>query len=190
MSSHSVILIKTDFSKADLQELIEKEGNPKTTLHKLKNFLNGCLGGARSAIIDMGAVANSSDPVAASKAAVFTGIPADAETLSINGVNITFVDGAPDNNEVQRDDTPTVAQLANRLADAINNSTSDALAGVVKATSNGVDTVSVECLMPGVIGNSIALADSAANVAWAGAATALSGGTGRLPSLSQFKFAR
>lgn len=190
MSSHSILIIKTGNSVAQQRELLEKAGNPKVMGAKMKNFLNGCMGGARSAIMELGSVDNSSDPVAASKAGTFSGTPAASETISINGVAITFVDGAAGNNEVQRDDTPTVAELADRLADAINNSTSDALAGVVSAESDGVDTVTVSCLMPGVIGNSIVLADAAAGFAWAGAATALSGGSGRLPSLSQYKFAR
>lgn len=185
----TMILIKTDLSVAQQRQLLEASGNPKTTLHKIKNFLLGMMGGNRPSKMDIGSAANSSDPVSASKAGTFSAAPANAETISINGVTITFVNGTAGNNQVKRDDSPSNSTLASRLAAAINNSTSDDLAGVVNASASSA-VVTVSSNVPGVLGNKILIADSAAGFAWAGAATALSGGTGRLPSLSQFSFAR
>ena len=189
MSSHTIIMFKTGNDVAQQRQLTESVGNPKVSGHKLANFVRGLLGGARSAVMEMGSVDNSAEPVAASKVATFSAAPAASETISINGVAITFVDGVAGNNQVKRDDSPSNSTLATRLAAAINNSTSDALAGVVKAEASSAN-VTVSCLIPGVIGNSIVLADAAAGVALAGAATALSGGVGRLPSLNQYKFSR
>jgi len=189
MGAHTIIVLKTGNSVAQQRELLEASGNPKKALHKIKNFLLGLMGGARSASMEMGSVSNSADPVAASKAGTFSAAPANAETVSINGVAITFVNGAAGNNQVRRDDSPSNSVLASRLADAINNSTSDNLSGVVSASASGA-VVTVSCNIPGVIGNLVALADAAAGFAWAGGATALSGGTGKLPSLSSYRYSR
>lgn len=189
--SRLVLSIDTDLPVATLQDILnDSSSRPAPFAQKVQNFFHGLNAGARAGLVKSGVVTSGSqDAVAASKAGTFTSTPANGETIAINGVTITFVNGTAGNNQVKRDDSPSVSTLASRLASAINNSTSDDLAGVVQASAS-LGVVTVSCLMPGVIGNNIVLADAAAGFAWAGAATALSGGLGRLPVPTSFSFGK
>lgn len=87
-------------------------------------------------------------------------------------------------NQVARDTVALTATLiAAATVSAINSSTNANLVGSVVAFNTSAGVITITALMPGVSGNLISLADSAANFTWAGAATALSGGTGSFPSL-------
>ena len=186
-NSRVIIEIKqSDPAFATVQDILSDDpSRPRNFMHKVINFCRALLAGARSASIDLRVCDGAA--VAASKVGTFAGTPAASETVSINGIDITFVDGAAGNNQVQRDDAPTVSVLASRLASAINNSTSEALSGVVHASASS-GAVTVSCNVAGVIGNSISLADAAANFSWAGGATALSGGSGSIVSPESFSF--
>lgn len=191
-NSRLVLNIDTNLPVATLQDILsDSASRPQPFAQKLLNFIHGCKAGARAASMKSGVVSSgSADAASASKAGTFSGSPTAADTVAINGVTITFVaSSSPANNEVSLAGSPSTSTLASRLADAINNSTSDDLSGVVVASaSSAVCTVS--CKIPGVIGNKVVLADSAANFAWAGAATALSGGLGKLPTLITFSFGK
>jgi len=188
MADSRVILeIKqSDPSFATVQAILSDDvSRPRNFAHKVVNFIRALLAGARSASIDLRVCSGAA--VAASEFGTFSAVPAASDTVTINGVDITFVDGAAGNNQVKRDDTPSNAVLASRLAAAINASTSEALSGVVSASASDAD-VTVTCNVAGAIGNAIVLAESATGFVWDGGATALSGGSGAIVSPSSFSF--
>lgn len=190
--SRLVLTVDTDLPANTLQNILSDSSSRKLPFaRKVINFFRALSAGARAASVNSGTVSSgSADAVAASKAGTFSGAPTAAETIAINGVTITFVaSSSPANNEVSLAGSPSNDTLASRLADAINNSSTDELSGVVSASASGA-VCTVSCLIPGVIGNSLVLADSATNFAWAGGATALSSGSGKLPVLTSFSFGK
>lgn len=190
MGSRYLLTFDTGLDVNTLSDkLVDSPTRPRPLGQKLVNFMRACLGGAQGATMKYGVVTESVDAVAASLAGTFTGIPTAAQTVTINGVVLTAVAqvATPNNNEFRVG--TTAATAAANLSAAINASTSDALVGVVKAGVSGA-VVTVSCLIPGVIGNSIVVGETLSNFAWAGAATALASGSGRLPILQTANFSR
>lgn len=186
--SRLVLNLDTDLSVGTLRNILDDSpSRPKELVQKLINFLKGMKAGARNARMASGVVDSGSiDAAFASMTGTFTGSPTASETITINGVIITFVASAsPLNNQVSLSGSPSTTTLASRLAAAINASTTDALSGVVQATSLGA-VVTVSALLAGYIGNIVLLTDSATNFTWAGAATRLAGGSGCLPTPTLF----
>lgn len=108
----------------------------------------------------------------------FTGVPAAAGTVTINGQAVTFVDGAPGAFQVRRNvggDTATTIALA--LQALVN--ADPATFGVVLSGAAGIQTVTA--IVQGTAGNSIALVDNASNMTVSGAT--LSGGTNTAGSI-------
>lgn len=94
-------------------------------------------------------------------------------------------------NQVARDTAGLTATLiATATSTAINASTNANVTGSVVATNPSAGVVKITAKIPGVIGNLISLADSASNFTWAGAATALSAGTGSFPTLTTLNYGR
>lgn len=187
MSNRVLLEIKSAEPLATLQDILSDSPTRKRTFaNKVINFLRALKGGAKSAAIDLRMCSGAA--VAASKAGTFSAAPSPADTLAINGVTVTFVaSSSPANNEVSLAGTPSNSVLAARLAAAINASTTPELSGCVRASASSAD-VTITCNVAGVIGNSLALADSASGFAWAGGATALSGGSGAIAAPSSFQF--
>ena len=192
--SRLVLTIDTDLPIGTMNDILG--GNPSaaqkhTFMQKLINFFRALNSGARSGNVYAGVVdSGSTDAQPAFVAGQFYGSPLANDTVTINNVVLTFVASpTPTNNQVSLSGSPSNATLASRLAAAINSSTTDALAGVVDATSSGA-TVIVTALMAGVFGNSITVSESATNFSWAAEATSLSGGLGRFPVLSSYPFYR
>ena len=192
--SRLVLEIDTDLPIGTMNDILGNEQSTPSNhafMQKLINFLRGLNSGARSGNMYAGVVSSGSyDANVASNTAAFTGTPSPNDTVTINGVVITFVSSAsPTNNQVSLSGSPTTSQLATRLAAAINSSTTDALAGVVFATAS-TNFVIIDALISGVMGNSISLSESAANFAFGGGASFLSGGLGRIPVLKPYAFYR
>lgn len=107
----------------------------------------------------------------------FTGVPAAAGTVTINGQAVTFVDGAPGANQVQRNvggDTATsIAQALKTLVNA-----DPGTFGVVLSGAAGVLTATA--IVQGTAGNSITMVDGASNMT---TVTPLSGGTNTAGSI-------
>lgn len=190
-NSRLVLNIDTNIAVGTLRDILsDSASRPQEFAQKLLNFVHGCKAGARAASLKSGVVdSGSSDAAKASLAGTFTGQPTAAQTVTINGVVLTAVAeiATPTNNQFRIGTTPTIA--ASNLAAAINASTSDALSGVVSASSAaGVCTIS--CLIPGVIGNSILVSETLGNFTFAGGATALASGSGKLPVLVTFSFGK
>lgn len=190
--SRLVLSIDTNLPVGTLQNIAsDSSSRAKPFGQKIRNLFNAMLIGARSGSVKSGVVdSGAADAASASLAGTFTGAPTATETIAINGVTITFVaSSSPANNEVSVAGSPSASTMASRLAAAINASTSDDLSGVVNASASGA-VCTVSCNIAGVLGNKIAVADSASNFSWAGAATALSGGLGKLPVPTTFSFGK
>lgn len=194
MSSHSrmVLVIDTNVPVGTLQDIANDSSTRKYTFfRKIITLFKAFSGGDFSAFVSSGVVDSGAfDANSSSIVATFTGSPTANDTISINGVTLTFVASAsPTNNQVSLAGSPSTSTLATRLANAINSSTTDALMGVVGAVASAA-TVTIYCLIPGVIGDSILLTDSAANFSFASAATKLTGGAGGLPVLNTFTYGK
>lgn len=163
------------------------ENQPQPSyIQSMINFLKGMAGGNRHATMRHGSVNLTSTSAFATITGTFTDLPAASNTCAINGVTITAVSSAsPSNNQFNV--ATSAAGAATNLANAINNSTTTALSGVVEASASGA-VVTVTCKIPGVLGNSIDLADSLDNFTWAGSATNLASGVGGYPSLKTKAF--
>lgn len=114
---------------------------------------------------------NSFDDYATGTVTFSTAVPSADETVTINGVVITFKASAdPDENEVTIG--ATLAETATNLKNFINDHRNDfGVSGGVTATSNaGVVTVR----SPGTAGNAVTLAEAGTNIAVSGGT--LSGG--------------
>lgn len=189
--SRTVLIVDTNYPVATLQDILDDAANrPKPLAQKVKNFFHGLSGGAREASVKFGSVlvsATTVDAVAATLAGTFTGQPTAADTVTINGVVLTAVAevATPTNNQFRLGTTPTI--VAANMAAAINASTSDALAGVVRASSLA-GVVTLTSLMPGSIGNMLVVSESLGNFTWA--ATSPSNGSGRLPILKTASFGK
>jgi len=189
--SRVVIQINTDLSVATLQNILsDSASRPHPFAQKINNFFRGLNAGARTALVLSGAADSGSvDSVAASKAGTFSAAATALDTVTINGVVLTAVANVatPANNEFRVG--TSAATAASNLSAAINASTSDNLSGVVQASVSGA-VVTVSCLIQGVIGNNIAISESSSTFSFAGGATALSGGLGKLPVPVSFSFGK
>lgn len=87
----------------------------------------------------------------------FTGVPANADTLTINGNAITFVNGAPGAHQVQRDGGATATVVAQATKAEIN-----AFPGLYGVTAAGAGIfLALSATAEGVGGNAVTLAHSA-----------------------------
>lgn len=190
--SRMVLIVDTNAPVGTLQNILnDNSSRQRPFFRKVINLFKALSGGNFAAVVKSGVVDSGLyDANPSSATGTFTGTPTAAQTIAVNGVTITFVASAsPTNNQVSLSGSPSTTTLATRLAAAINNSTTDALSGVVYASSSGA-VVTVTCLLPGFIGESVTLADSASNFAWDSGAIALSGGWGSLPALTTYSFGK
>lgn len=186
-TSRLVITVDTNLPLGTLNNIgMDSSSRPKEEAQKLINFLEGCKAGARAAVVNCGASDSEGvDALSASQTATFSGAAAPADTVTINGVVLTAVASSPTNNQWIAGVSASADAAA--LASAINSSTSDDLSGVVSATSSS-GVVTVKCNIPGVIGNVITIAKSSSAITLGG--SLLSGGLGRLPALTSFRFSK
>jgi len=181
--------INTDLPIGTLQDILSDSSSRKLPFaRKVENFFRALSAGARAASVLSGVVdSGASDAVAASQTATFSGAATALDTVTINGVVLTAVANVatPTNNQFRVG--TTAATAAANLAAAINASTTDALSGVVQASSaSGVCTVS--CLIAGVIGNTLPIAKSSTAITLGGAL--LASGAGKLPTPTTFNFGK
>ena len=183
--SRLVLTIDTKLPIGTLQNILNDSSTRTAPFaQKMINYFHALNAGARTATVNSGVVdSGSGAAVAASQTASFGGAATPTDTVTINGVVLTSVASSPTNNQWIAGVSATADAAA--LAAAINSSTSDALAGVVKAAAvSGV--VTVTCLIPGVIGNAIAISKSSSAITLGG--STLASGAGRLPVLSSFSY--
>ncbi len=120
---------------------------------------------------------SDSSGTAATGTITFTGQPTAADTVSIHGVDLTFVAGAAGHNEVTIGGTATITAQALR---AVINENSAAL---LVTAAGGALVLTLTANAEGTGGNSITLTESATNVAVSGSG-ALTGGVagGNIPA--------
>lgn len=148
---------------------INSEAPRASCLNVAKMFravASGDYPGTCSVVADTSAVAASGTVTCATVIAT--------NTVTIGGVVITAVTGAPAANQFDRSGTDTAT--ATSLAAAINASVTVGLTGCVTATSNGA-IVTVTANTPGKIGNAITLASSGATLTVSAARLASGAGT-------------
>jgi len=191
--SRLVLSIDTDLPVATLQDILDDSSSRNQPFaRKLINFVRGLAAGARTGSVKSGVVSSASaDAVAASQIATFSDAATAADSVTVNGVAFTAVASGAIGNQWNISVLGTAplraAADAASLAAAINASASDAAAGCVKASS-AAGVVTITCLIPGTIGNSIPLVKSCSVVTLGGAA--LASGAGRLPVSKTFSFGK
>lgn len=192
-SSSAITLAGSTLSAgSDPQPSVDHRGRAREFANKVNNFFRALNAGARAAVVNSGVVdSGASDAVAASQIATFSDAATAADTFTINGVAFTAVASGATGNQWNVSALGTAplraAADAASLAAAINASATDAAAGVVRASASGA-VVTIACLIPGAIGNAIAVAKSSTAITLGGAA--LASGAGRLPSLTSFSFGK
>lgn len=168
MSSYHRLVITTPEAKAQFQSLVPLPDSKQGAIN-LANYINSLAGGVKSASLEFKVGA-----VKASLVGTFTGAPTADETITINGVAFTAKDSGATGDQFNIGANVTATAAA--LVAAINASSTAGIVGVVTA-SNVAGAVTVTCVVPGLVGNAIVVAESMSNFAWAGAATKLASGT-------------
>ena len=153
--------------------------NPKRgVVREIADFLKSLAHGRRGATVRYGSVSLASASASASKACTFSGTVSAGSTITLDSVALTWTVSGTGANEVKIHST--VGTAATYLATAINASA--VLSKIVTAVASAA-VVTVTCNVPGLIGNSVQVAETANNFAWAGGATRLSGGVGDPPTI-------
>lgn len=170
--SSLVVTIKSARTGLDLADRFNRpSSHPRAQVRQLIAHLEGAEGGCENISFDI--QTGAADPVAASGTATLTYASiAAADTVTVAGVVLTCVTGAPSGAQWQKvTDGPTTA--ANLAALINSNATTSSY---VYAVASG-SVVTVKCLVKGPIGNLVTLASSnGVGVAVSGAV--LAGGAG------------
>lgn len=157
------LVIKTNKDTAEMA----KVGQPVQNMQRICNLLNGLKAGALQGTVT--ASYSSADPVAASGTITLASCATD--TVTIGGVTFTgsSTPTGDEQFETDGDDTADAAALAAKI------NAHPTLSKVVSATS-ALGVVTVTCLLKGVVGNFITLAETGSTITISG--STLAGGTG------------
>lgn len=166
------IIINTAYPSAHVDGLLRLQNDAKNSpdqVSRVAQFLEGVAIRGGNVLVETG-------PVRASKRGTFSGgVPTANDTITINGVAFTAKDSGAGANEFNIG--ASAAATCTNFVAAVNASTSGKIKGTVFAVDNGDATVDLYATDPGQGGNLFTIAESMTNFAWAGGATALSGGT-------------
>lgn len=172
MAAHAVIVI--DLEKGSRKDLIRKifKGNRWRDVRGSLPLIGGILGGAFGATVRMmcveGASARASQTIGCDQSDAVDG----TDEVVIAGVTLA-VEAAPANENQFAKGADDIEFAAN-LAAAIN--AHSVLSTLFDATSDGVDTVTVTALLPGLVYNQVAITETGNGFTLGGAA--LTGGDG------------
>lgn len=163
-----VITVKSEQSQAYLQQFYQLSSTrPKEQAAALAELFRGAAGGVKPLSVDV--QTGNAAPVAASGTITLASCVTD--TVTIGGV--TFTGSASPSGEEEfetdGDDTADAAALAAKI------NAHSTLSKIVSATS-ALGVVTVTCLVKGVVGNFITLAETGTTITVSG--PALQGGTG------------
>lgn len=130
-------------------------------------------------------MANTVTLVRATKAGTFTAAGTAADTIDVGGTQYTLqaaVGTTANEVKIGADLTATRDNLVAAIMAGAGSGTvygSNTVKNTdARAVASGTDSIAVSACVPGAIGNQVALAEASTAFSWAGAATALSGGTG------------
>jgi hypothetical protein len=190
--SRLVLTIETNEPVGTLRDILSDSSSRKLPFaQKVRNYFKALQNGSRKAIVNSGVASGAADAVAASQTLTFSDAATALDTVTVNGVVFTAETAGAVGNQWNISALGTAplraAADAASLAAAINASATDAASGVVKASAVGA-VVTVTCLIPGVIGNSLPLAKSSTAITLGGAA--LASGLGKLPVMNSFSFGK
>lgn len=93
----------------------------------------------------------------------FTGNPANNDTITLAGVVITFVTGTPSGSQVKIG-ANQAATMTNLVTFINGGGSSGNIAGVCTAVKTSATVVTLTVIPPGIIGNSVTLTKSCANI--------------------------
>lgn len=145
------LLLSVPETTADLKEKLRLDLNPdpKERLNALASYLHAAAGGLGALTI-----VNQVAPVKASGTVTLASVSA-ADTVTINGVVLTAVSGAPAADQFDISGTDTADAVSFCAAVAANAT----LAGLITA-ANVLGVVTLTAIVPGLPGNAITLASS------------------------------
>lgn len=112
--------------------------------------------------VDGGATAQATNTL------TFSGNLSNSDTLTLQGVAITFVTGTPAGSQVKIGSTQAVT-MANLITFINGGGSSANIAGVCTAAQTSANVIKLTAIPPGIVGNTITLTKSAANLALGGA---------------------
>ena len=162
-NSFQTIIMETNQSAASFISNCDLAPLQLPALNNFINYLGGVSGGNYSAKLTF-----YNGAVKAAGLITSTGAATNNETMVVAGVTFTAKTSGATGNEFNL--SATVATQAANMAAAINASSD--LVGIVTATSL-LGVVTVTAVVPGAMGNGLALSDSMTNVA----VTAFAGGS-------------
>lgn len=150
MAIKTILTITSEESAADMIAKIQAaDSNEYAQPAKVANYFNGLGGGYNKGtlLVDVASVQASGTVTLASAIAT--------DTVTINGVVLTAVSGAPAAGQFDISGTNTAAAVSLVAAVAANAT----LAGMITAT-NLLGVVTLTAIQPGTVGNAITLASS------------------------------
>ena len=159
--------IETSYSAAAFESLVDLDGGDQQTAIKgLINFLQGVNAGRYDAELgfQVGGTRAQATLTVSSTGSL------NSETMAVNGITFTAVTSGATGNQFDISTTP--ATQAENMTVAFNNSSD--LKGVIKAERSGA-VVTLYSMVPGVIGDTIAISESLTNVALSDFATESTG---------------
>lgn len=147
------IVIDSPETAVNIISILNLSSGKETGLINLATYLRSLAGGSRDAAVSvlLGAAQ-------ATGLVTFTGAPTAAQTVTIGNIVFTARASGAVGNEFNIGGTPTIS--ATNLAAAINASAS--LRGRISATS-ALGVVTLTCVVPGVVGNSLGLSNTLSN---------------------------
>ncbi len=157
------VLITSPLTVAGFKSIVDLAPGQLPAINNFHDFVGGCIGGNYSGIF-----AFKVGAIQATGAITSTGAATAAETLTVCNVVFTARASGASGNEFNL--SATVGTQATNIATAINASAD--LTGIVTASA-ALGVVTVTSVVPGLIGNGLALSDAMTNVA----CTAFASGT-------------
>ena len=168
-----VLIVETNAEMSDdeLERRFVTGTNRRTLLRRLINYLEGVAGGIRSTSV-VGVKTMVGDVFASMTIGCdVSDAVDDTDTVTIGPTTFTTVAAPANENQISSPATDIL--YAAELAAAIN--VHSVLKNLVEAVSDGIDTVTVTCRLPGKIGNEIAVTEAGNGYTLSGAV--LAGGT-------------
>jgi hypothetical protein len=153
MAGFITLVLETDTEDATkLADRLDR-GTKHSQLRYLRNHLNGISGGMKRGLVTTQVASTAATQTIGCD---FSDAIDGTDDVTIGPTTLS-VEASPSGQD-QFDSGATDIAFAANLVTAINDHTT--LSKIVVATTDGVDTVTVTCRFPGIIGNEIALTET------------------------------